>query len=625
MGIMQEGFANGPAALASYRQALADNPYYDVLYARTAVLYIKQGQNDKAIALMEDACRQNPQSVDACLYLAQIYQALEQPQAAIQAARRAIRIAPANAKGYIQLAYLYIAARDEARARATLEIARKKVSDKLPVLRLMGDLYAQKILETPVIPSPDVAKAIACYEEATVLPPDNAAIQDQERLGDLYLINRQMDKALAIFHNLTTRQPDNMQLHKKLAMCYIALDQKEKAVETLQEVSRREPKNWQIQFYLGELYEMLGNTHAAATSFRNAVANKPSVATPYLKLAAYDMPAEPAKACQTLQNALLRFPDNKKLIEMLITCYLRNQQPCEALASFLDLHNLLLHADDYLPKANAYLKFGDIALQYQMDATAMALYEIALEQEPNMLEAYIHLACLQSNIQTADDALNVMSEAVQVNPEAPMAWYYLGLLNNQARFYPTAIYAFEQAANLAGRSPKTCFLLNSIFYFNYGVACERTGQAARAEALLQQAIQMDSENDEAFNYLAYMWAEKGINLEQALEYSQHALDCDPDNGAFLDTLGWVMNRQKRFTEALECLLAAHYFMPDDPTIMEHIGDTWQALQDLSQALTWWERSYQIGTGNHNLAEKLRQHGVNAKAWCTDQADTPTQP
>lgn len=612
MGILRERLADG-SALASYRRALEEKPDYDALYVRAAVLYIKQGQNDKAIALMEDACRRNPRSVEACLYLAQVYQALNKSAKAIKAAQRAIRIEPANARGYIQLAYLYLAARDEEKARATLEKARDKAADKLPVLRLLGDLYAQKIVDALVIPSPDAAKAIAYYEEAATLPPDDASLQYQERLGDLYLVNRQMDKALASFQNLTARLPDTIQLQKKLAMCYMALGQKEKAVEALKVVIGREPENSQVQFYLGELYETLGNTNAAVASFRSAMDTNPSTAAPYLKLASYYMKTEPGKAGQTLQNGLKRFPEDKKLLEMAIPYYLRNQQPLEALDSFVHLQNLLLHDNERFLDSRYFLNFGDIAQQNQMHDKAIALYEKGLEQDPDLLEAYIRLACLHLSMHATDEALNVMNEAVIAHPEDPVAWYYLGLIYNRAQVYPTAISAFKRVETLATRLPKAGLLLDSMFYFNYGAVCDRAGQSKRAEALLQRAMQLDTENAEAFNYLAYIWAEKGIHLDQALEYSRHALDCDPDNGAFLDTLGWINYKQDQIAEALTCLQAAYYFMPDDPTILEHLGDAWSALRNESQACVWWERSYRINANNKKLEEKLRKHGADINA------------
>lgn len=617
MGIIREGLADG-SALDSYRHALEGKPDYDALYVRAAVLYIKQEQTDKAIALMEDACRRNPHSVEACLYLAQIYQVLNQSAEAIKTAQRAIRIEPVNSKGYVQLAYLYLTARDEPRALVTLEEARKKAVDKLPVLRLMGDLYAQKIVDALVIPSPNAAKAIAYYEEAAALPPDDASLQYQERLGDLYLLNRQMDKALALFQSLTVRLPDAIQLQKKLAMCYMALDQKEKAIEVLKLVVGREPDNSQVQFYLGELYETLANTNKAVASFRSAVDTIPSTSAPYLKLAFYYMKTEPKKAGQTLQIGLQRFPQDKKLLEMVIQYYLRNHQPLDALDSFVRLQNLLLRDNERLPDSRYYLILGVIAQQHQLYDKAVALYEKVLEQDPDLLEAYIRLAFLHRSAHATDEALNVMDEAVCSHPEDPIAWYYFGLLNNRAETFPTAISAFERVETLASRSPHAGLLLDTLFYFNYGTACERAGQFERAEALLQRSMRLDTENAEAFNYLAYMWAEKGIHLDQALEYSRHSLDYDPDNGAFLDTLGWILYKQKQVAEALTCLQAAYYFIPDDPTILEHLGDVWSALQDDSQALTWWERSYRINTNNKTLEEKLRKHGIDVSAWHLDQ-------
>lgn len=612
MGILREGLADG-SALASYQRALEEKPDYDVLYARAAVLYLKQGQKDKAIALMEDACRRNPRSMEACLYLAQVYQALNQSTDAIKATQRAIRIEPTNAKGYIQLAYLYLAARDEASAFAVLEQARNKVHDKLYVLRLMGDLYAQKIAEAPTIRHPDVARAIACYEEAANLPPDDTYLQYQERLGDLYLINRQTDKALALFKNLADRLPDTIQLQKKLAMCYIALGQKEKAIEALKVVTGREPENSQIQFCLGELYEKLGNTSAAMDSFRSATDATPSSAAPYLKLALYYIKTEPEKAGQTLQNGLKQFPQDKKLLEMMMQYYLRNQQPLKALESFVQLQNLLLHDHERFLDSRYFIDFGDIAQQNKMYDTAIALYEKGLEQDPDLLEAYIRLSFLYLSVNDSDEALNVIDEAVCAHPEDPVAWYYFGLLYNRAQVYPIAISAFEMVETLAARLPNASLLLDSMFYFNYGAVCDRSGQSARAEALLRQAMQLDPENAEAFNYLAYLWAEQGIYLDQALEYSQHALDCDPDNGAFLDTLGWILYKQNLAAESLICLQSAYYFMPDDPTIMEHLGDAWSALHNESQALTWWGKSYRINANNKKLEEKLRKHGVNIEA------------
>ncbi|MBI2438773.1 MAG: tetratricopeptide repeat protein [Lentisphaerae bacterium] len=607
LGILQEGLSQG-SAVDSYRRALEEKPDYDELYVHTAVLHLKQGQPDKAIALMEEACRRNPHALEAYLYLAQMYQALNRPMEAIKTAQRAIRIEPDNSKGYIQLAYLYLTARDEARAFSTLEEARKKVADKLPVLRFMGDLHAQKVADRSAAPSPDTAKAIAYYEEAATLPQDDSALVYQERLGDLYLLNRQVDKAAATFQNLAARLPNNSQIQKKLAVGYLTLGQKDKALEALKAVVGREPGNSQVQFYLGELYETMGDTNRALVSFRSAVDTLPATSTPYLKLVFYYLKLEPAKAGQVLQSGLQRFPEDKQLLEMAIPYYLRNQQPLEALENYVRLQNLALRDNDRVLDPASLLFFGEIAQQHKLYDLAVTLLEKAIGQEPDLLEAYIRLAFLYLNAQNWDEALNVINEAVERKPEDPAVWYYCGLLYNRAEAYEIAISAFERVETLAARLANAEVLLDSLFYFNYGAACERSGKLARSEELLLRAGKLDSENAEAFNYLAYMWAEKGLHLEQAREYAQHALDCEPDNGAFLDTLGWILYKQHQPAEALSWIEAAHYFMPDDPTILEHLGDVWFALGDAKEAIAWWQRSLEINADNKSLAEKLRRHG-----------------
>ena len=107
-----------------------------------------------------------------------------------------------------------------------------------------------------------------------------------------------------------------------------------------------------------------------------------------------------------------------------------------------------------------------------------------------------------------------------------------------------------------------------------------------------------------------MWAEKGINLEKALDYVSHALDLEPDNGAFIDTLGWIYFKQKKYQQALDQIQSALYFMPDDPTIVEHLGDILATLNNEQEAISWWKRSYLINPANKALEDKMRKHGVN---------------
>ncbi len=80
-----------------------------------------------------------------------------------------------------------------------------------------------------------------------------------------------------------------------------------------------------------------------------------------------------------------------------------------------------------------------------------------------------------------------------------------------------------------------------------------------------------------------MWADQNTHLEEAEEYIKRALAAEPENGAFLDSLGWLHYRQGNFEQALpELLSAAAALKADDPTVFEHIGDTYAGLESDSQ-------------------------------------------
>ena len=58
---------------------------------------------------------------------------------------------------------------------------------------------------------------------------------------------------------------------------------------------------------------------------------------------------------------------------------------------------------------------------------------------------------------------------------------------------------------------------------------------------------------EALNYLGYSYADKGINLEEALALIQKALKLKPDNGYMIDSLGWVYFKMGKHEEAVKAL------------------------------------------------------------------------
>ena len=135
--------------------------------------------------------------------------------------------------------------------------------------------------------------------------------------------------------------------------------------------------------------------------------------------------------------------------------------------------------------------------------------------------------------------------------------------------------------------------LKAALRFQLGEAYERSRRYDEAANQFQAVLALQPENSHAMNYLGYMWADNGENLEQALELIRRAVDLDPNNGAFVDSLGWALFRLGEFEQARRHLERANQLVPRDSTILEHLGDVYVALGDPQRAREAYEQALAI--------------------------------
>ena len=135
--------------------------------------------------------------------------------------------------------------------------------------------------------------------------------------------------------------------------------------------------------------------------------------------------------------------------------------------------------------------------------------------------------------------------------------------------------------------------LRAGLFFQLGEAYERTRRYDEAADQFQAVLEIQPENSTAMNYLGYMWADNGENLEQALELVRRAVALEPDNGAYVDSLGWALFRLSEFEEARRHLERANQLAPEDSTILEHLGDVYVALGDTGRARAAYEHALAI--------------------------------
>lgn len=141
--------------------------------------------------------------------------------------------------------------------------------------------------------------------------------------------------------------------------------------------------------------------------------------------------------------------------------------------------------------------------------------------------------------------------------------------------------------------------------FRTAIALERTGRFEASVKIFSALIVDEPDHAPALNYLGYMQIERGAEVEQGLALVRRALLIDPNNGAYVDSLGWGLYRLGRFAEASAVLERASRLLPSDSTVLEHLGDAWLALGARDRARDAYRRALALAPdGTGDLAAKL---------------------
>ncbi|HUA59649.1 MAG TPA: tetratricopeptide repeat protein, partial [Verrucomicrobiae bacterium] len=105
-------------------------------------------------------------------------------------------------------------------------------------------------------------------------------------------------------------------------------------------------------------------------------------------------------------------------------------------------------------------------------------------------------------------------------------------------------------------------------------------------------IELQPDNAQALNYLGYMLADRNVKLDEASQLVQKALKMEPENGAFLDSMGWIYYRQGKYSEA-QGLLERALAQTPDPTIHDHLGDVLAKMGRTKEAASEWQASLKL--------------------------------
>src|SRR5262249_36133670 len=168
-----------------------------------------------------------------------------------------------------------------------------------------------------------------------------------------------------------------------------------------------------------------------------------------------------------------------------------------------------------------------------------------------------------------NEAIRGLEQALAARPDSPELMAYLASLYRQQKNYDRAVALLEQ---IVAKSPE-----NDRYRFTRGAAYDEANKKDQAIAERQRPIQLNPRNAAALNYLGYTYADMGVHLDEAEHLIRRALELQPNDGIYIDSLGWVYYQRGEYKRAVEQLERAVELAGEDPTIVEHLGDAYQRL------------------------------------------------
>ena len=227
---------------------------------------------------------------------------------------------------------------------------------------------------------------------------------------------------------------------------------------------------------------------------------------------------------------------------------------------------------------------------------AVAEAEGWVGRRPGDFRAHLIAARARTLNQQTGEALAHLQRALAIAPDslAPRA--------TLARFYEQQRRGAEAEsmwAETAARFPE-----HDGVAFDLAACRERLGDLPGAEAAVRDVLRREPDNATALNFLGYLWADHDRNLEQAVQLIVRALAQDPDNGAYVDSLGWAYYRLGRLPEARLHLERAVRLTGGDAVVLEHLGDVYNDLKLKDLAAEQYRLSLAADPGNPRVRAKL---------------------
>lgn len=477
----------------------------------------------------------------------------------------------------------------------------------------------------------DLDKAKIEAEKALKNGPND--LEALKLYGGILEAKKYNDEALKVYQRVLEIDPDNEEgqfllIHLKHEMGHF-----DDSIQLLQRRIKKEPERALLHFWLARAYEGKNELDEAIVSALNAVrldkANdgfQIDLIRMLLKRGLVD------RAKGFAVKLLERNPKNSDARRVLGHLYVSENNLSEALEQFKALAGL---EDD---PSDTRFKLALIYLDKREPFEAEKELKLLLARSPGHHQGRYYLATIQASTQRFDEAINNL-KLIPVEHELynkaqlflAVLWRDLGqksksekilkkLINddpNNLEALSTYITSLREKGDykraedvlsaVSRNHPRDERLLTLLAAVQHEL-----GKKIEAQQVMRKVLSFNPEAGDALNYIAYGLAESGSDLKEAQSLAERAVSGSPNQGYYLDTLGWIYYKQGNYKKAVEYLKRANEEIKNDAVVLEHLGDALLANQEKLEALAVYNRAIELlkKDGEHDetavrLSDKIK--------------------
>lgn len=471
--------------------------------------------------------------------------------------------------------------------------------------------------------------ALAAQAAKEAVRLDSTNIKYRENLATIYMNAFQPEQAIREYETLIKMDSNYVSGWYNLARLYQATKPL-KALEIYERLLDRNGEEWELLLQTAEIYHALGRYGKAAEKYQKMLDIDPSNKPLQRQLAeTHSRAGNFQEAIKILESMLEVDEGNVDALSTLADVYLEQRQFDKALG----LYQKILAREKSNPEVKlrvgiAY--FGQIQRDSTFVAKAKPILQEVNKELPNDWRPYWYLGIISATEKNDSLASKYLERVTQLAEWNGDAWWYLGTGYFEKGEYQKLLDTMERARKVL---PK-----DSRVYFLTGLAYTRLNQPELAIEMLQRSLQLKPDDVNALSTLAltfdgqhrfkesdslyeqaltidpkshlvlnnygYSLAERGLQLERALHMALQAIEADPENSSYLDTVGWAYYKLGKYQEAENYISKSIATGSASAAVHEHLGDIYYKLGQKEKAEKAWKQALEMNGNNQALKDKL---------------------